>query len=209
MIKCFVFDIQGVIFSTGTQLRSTLAKEGFSLADLERITAHHGDIADKYISGEINWEEYVEEVKKVFPKDYEYILNKYYSTFTPLYLSKSLWDENVTSKYNIPELKVFENNEKVTTIDIIKELSNEYELCAFTGNSKKKIENIDKEYDLFKYFKYKVFSFDVGRDKPSKEMMDALVNTIPYNPSECIYLDDKEENTQLGKQYRFNTVLVK
>lgn len=211
MIKCLAFDIQGVITSTGDKIREKLTNEGFDKSLLQLATAKNGLIAKKYIEGLINWDEYLSEVKKIFPNDYKYILDSYYNTNNLVRITKSFWLKNIQEKYEINiDLSIFNSEDKsASTLELIKELYKIYPLCLFSGNGKEKIIKLQEEYKLLDYFKYKVFSYDIHKDKPSDEMFQALINAIPYNPKECLYFDDKEYNLDKALKYGFNCILIK
>lgn len=208
MIRCFIFDIHGVIFNTGGAIRKKLAQEGFAMDKLIAISGR-GPIGSKYIRGMINYATYEAEVRKLFPDAYKHIIEEYYTKRKLLSLDTKQLAHSILQPYDIT-LHVENSSGKITTLEFIKLLASlQYSLCVFSGNTRSMIDFEDKDFHFLQYFRYKVFSFVVGVDKPDIKMFTTLTNTLPFSPEECIYIDDKRENIRIGNMIGFHSFLMR
>ena len=61
----------------------------------------------------------------------------------------------------------------------------------------------------FSHFDHLVISGQCGYIKPWKSMYEHLIKTHKLNPSECLFIDDQEENLLQAKKLGFNTYHMK
>lgn len=207
MIKCIIFDLQGIIIENGSKVKEFLISKGYDKEKVLNLTGS-SEIFAKYGRGEITFEEYSEKVKEAFPTNYKYFIDTYFIQYNLLSISKSTLKQTLIDKYEINlNTNIFKENE-VFILDIIKELSRNYELCLFSDNQEEKFKRIDKKFNISKYFKYKVFSYQYGFNKPDIRLFDKLFEVIPYTPQECVYIDDKDSNIEVGHNIGLHVVLL-
>lgn len=208
MINCFVFDIQGVIVTTSKATFARLEAEGYDKEKLSMIEGTTGPVGTPYYRGKISYDEYVKGVQELFPNDYKYILEAYFQEYNLKTISKTWLRENVLTPFNIP-LTLDKISDSITTLSFIQALYNaDHPLAVFSGNSKERLQLFSDRFHFLDYFTYKLFSYQVGIDKPDPKFFEAILNMIPYPPSECLFLDDGAKNIEVGKECGMQAVLV-
>lgn len=60
--------------------------------------------------------------------------------------------------------------------------------------------------DFLKYFDGGLLSYLEGVEKPDPEFYKRLINKYKLNPSNCLFIDDNENNINTAKQLKFNTL---
>lgn len=65
-------------------------------------------------------------------------------------------------------------------------------------------ERINKQYDLSK-FDYVYLSFEVGMEKPNKDIYEYVLNDLKVKPEQILFIDDDTSNIQMAKKYGWNT----
>lgn len=115
--------------------------------------------------------------------------------------SMKLIDEllEIVAKYWIQNVIIKEN--------VIKELSNKYNLYAytnyFTESQTKRLENIG----YLKYFK-KVFGADIYGSKPFKKSIEKILEELNSVPEECIMIgDDKNRDVLVANKVGMRSIL--
>jgi FMN phosphatase YigB (HAD superfamily) len=89
---------------------------------------------------------------------------------------------------------------------ILKQISKEYRLIAFSGNVKERIKYIQKRYSLLKYFDDMIFSFDYNMSKRDLMFYEELVKHIDCDPSEAILIDNSWGNINRAKLVGLNGI---
>lgn len=60
--------------------------------------------------------------------------------------------------------------------------------------------------DFLKYFDGGLLSYLEGVEKPDPEFYKRLINKYKLNPSNCLFIDDNENNINTARQLKFNTL---
>ncbi len=207
MIRTIVFDLNGVIFSTGHQIRQRLISEGFDSQKIYDAIHPHGIWAKKYISGDISYERYEQEVQILFPKEFRYVLSLYMHRH-PLTFSRDFLLHQFIEPYQLEvNLSVY-SQDQIEMLSLLPDLAKKYTLILFSGNMREGVMMLDQEFHYLQYFTSQIFSYDYGADKPSRKMFEALISSLPNSTNESLYIDDRDKNIEIGKSYGFHTVLV-
>jgi len=171
-IKCFFFDLDGVIFdsehlweksvdATIEYFYNVTPSSEFAKTVTERSNA---EVLKRYIVEYYpNYNSMEEEVEKTIIYLEEYFLN------------------NMVSK-----IQLF--HEVLSLLHKLKE--NQYLLGAATNAPRKIVIRILKETHIFKYFDNIITIDDVDNGKPNPEMLLKSLKTLGLNPEEAIYIGD-------------------
>ena len=189
MIKNFVFDLGKVIVEFDP---IKLAEKYVSdKANLKKISeaVFSREIFDKLDSGEFTDSD-----------GRDYLINTF---------DKSLLDEALLAYDNwMNNLNVIDGMK-----ELIEEIKNKgykiYLLSNVTAGFKEKYKTIDDVYEVLKNFDGLVISGDVKMVKPNKEIYEYLLNKFQLKAQECIFIDDRKENTDAAincglSAYTFN-----
>ncbi len=183
-IKTIVFDLGGVIFSSGTTLAIKKISNNFGV-DYRKVYSLFIDktnrLGYKLRAGIITMDEFLEtSVKKLGLKksDKEHIKNIWFNSYLPHY----------------------------GMIDLLKKLNNGYRLVVFSGNVKDRIEFLDKRYNFMKYFDDSVFSFDFHHNKKEIEFYEELLKHLNCEPKQAILIDDDKETINFAQSVGINTI---
>ena len=66
-------------------------------------------------------------------------------------------------------------------------------------------ERLNKQVDLSKY-DYLFLSFEMKCRKPEKEFYNIVNNEIPFNKEDILFIDDKQANIDMAKEFGWNTL---
>lgn len=132
------------------------------------------------------------------------------------YLNGNIENEKILSKLvqknsqYIEEFKLMllkENNVNITceiidNTQLLKKLSNNYNIYLLSNIAKDTMDSFKEIYDFEKFAKGAVYSYEVHIGKPHREIYDLLFSKYSLKPNECIFIDDKlrniEKATELG-----------
>ena len=62
---------------------------------------------------------------------------------------------------------------------------------------------LDKEVGLSNY-DYVFLSFEIGLKKPQKEIYEYVQKSVPFEPNDILFIDDKKENIEVAKEMGWN-----
>lgn len=166
-VRVVVFDLGGVIFTEGV---SVATEKLFKDHGYDRKTVHELLKSKKSYdlrAGLIDDEEFWSFVQQVAPQGYD------------AHIIKECWYDSYVLDEGI--------------MNLIKKLSGTYTLVAFSGNIKSRVEYLDAKYGFRKYFDCEVYSFDYHLNKFQEEFIRVLVEQSGHDPSEIVYIDDRED----------------
>ena len=66
-------------------------------------------------------------------------------------------------------------------------------------------ERLNRQVDLSKY-DYVFLSFEMGCKKPSREIYDKVNRQLPFNPEDILFIDDRQDNIDMAKEFGWNTL---
>ena len=66
-------------------------------------------------------------------------------------------------------------------------------------------KRLNKQVDLSQY-DYVFLSYELGCRKPDKEIYKKVNNQIPFNPEDILFIDDRQDNIDMAKEFGWNTL---
>ena len=66
-------------------------------------------------------------------------------------------------------------------------------------------ERLNKQVDLSAY-DFVFLSFEMNCKKPSKEIYEKVVEKISFNPKDILFIDDRQDNIDMAKEFGWNTL---
>ena len=184
-IKTIVFDLGGVVFTSG------------SILAIEKIQEIY-NIKDKSLLQEIfvdkpNTEGYLIRKGLISIDEFEDQL------FTKLEINKKekkhtryIWFGSYCIHYGIEYLLQF--------------LKKKYRLIIFSGNVRERVEYLEQKCGFLKYFDDTVFSFDYQKNKNDIEFYEELIKHLDCEPSEAILIDDEKKNIFIARSLGINGI---
>ena len=182
MIKTIIFDWAGVL-TVGRYTRSILnileKREG---ASLNKIYSQFDDLIVKMGMGDVSFQEFVNSVNNKFGIKIK---------------ESEMFD--VFGKAIIPNKEV---------IDIAKGLQARYNLILMSDNEETTVKILKKEHkEMLGLFKKLYFSYELGIKKPDPKFYKRVLEDSNLNPSECVFIDDKEKNIESARKFGINGIL--
>ncbi|MFW9896577.1 MAG: HAD family hydrolase [Candidatus Thorarchaeota archaeon] len=185
-IKTIIFDLGGVIFTSGTYLTVAKMIERYRIQDEEALKLffnsdrdHEGGLLRL---GLISMDEFERRFYLKFKIKEEY----------PRHL-RMMWFSNYLPYFSM--------------LSILKKLRKQYRLVAFTGNIQERIKFLDSRYDFLKFFHKTLFSYDYHYSKQDQEFYNELLYNINCEPSEALLIDDSFEVIDIARSLELNTLL--
>lgn len=173
MIRYIVFDMAGVLV---TRVHRNVLKElsqRFAL-DYEKLHRHDKPTWDKVLRGKM--------------------------TETEMYL-KLIEDYKLDiSLKEIQELALSFIKPIGETWKLVDDLRGKYNLVVLSDMGIEWAQQREKFFELHGSFSKVFWSHEVGLIKTDKEMFDYLLKKLEAEPSECILIDDREENCVTARQ---------
>ena len=94
-------------------------------------------------------------------------------------------------------------------IEILKELSLNYNIYLLSNIVKETYENIKENFEFMKYIKGGVYSFKEHYLKPHKEIYKILLDRYNSIPEETIFIDDKIKNIETACEINMHGIQYK
>jgi putative hydrolase of the HAD superfamily len=101
----------------------------------------------------------------------------------------------------------FELYEEV--VNMLKNLKTDRYVTAVLSDTFPYMADIIREHNGYDYFDKVYLSCEVGFVKPQKEFYELAVKDLAVLPSECIFIDDNEDNLLPAEKLGMKTVLAK
>ncbi len=184
-IKTIVFDLGGVLFTSGTTLaiKKIAINYGINYRKVGVIFLDKThELGYKLRSGMISMEEFLDNVIKKLnleEEDKEHIQNIWFNSY-------------------IPHFGMF---------DLIKNLKKNYRLVIFSGNVKTRIAFLNKRYDFLKYFDDYVFSYIYHHNKKEIEFYNELINHLGCEPNQSLLIDDSSKAVKIARSLNLNAII--
>lgn len=185
MIKVIFFDYHGVLDKHNFQeMLEMLAKESFKQGDFgvyrQSFLEKYAVLCNSYAAGQI------------LP---EHFWGK---------LLKDGIDLDILTKARDFILTIEKNKELIKQINILK---NRFELGILSDCPLDKLEFLKASWQLKRYFKYTLFSSEIGLDKQDPEYFLEMQYQTKYQRSEIFYIDENPENVSVAKKLGFEAVI--
>lgn len=185
-IRTIIFDLGGVIFTSGTHLTVAKIIERYNIQDEDALKLFFNSDSENEGGllrlGLISMDEFEKrfflkfKIKEAYP---EHLRMMWFSNYLPYF----------------------------SMLKILKTLKKEYRLIAFSGNIEKRVKFLDSRYNFLKYFHETLFSYDYTCSKQEQEFYTELLTHIHCKPSEALLIDDSCEVIEIARSLKLNTLL--
>lgn len=181
MIKAFLFDLGGVLFTNGTKKFISYISSQYSLNEDNVKEIIDGNVGSQYREAKISREEFWRHVKE-----------KLNLKESPDELEKE-W----INRYKlIPETK-----------EIIAKLATNYKVYYLSDNVKERVDKLDERFHFLSLFTDGIFSHKVGVRKPDPEIYQYALEKTQTPPQETVFIDDKPIMLEPAKKLGMVTIL--
>lgn len=111
---------------------------------------------------------------------------------------------NVTTSlwYDIFREKASLNSD---VFNILKRLKRKVRLAALS-NIEEKTYSVISEWGLMSFFEFQFLSYRVGYSKPDYRIYKHVIDSLPCDPHEMLFIDDKIENVESAKKSGINSI---
>lgn len=183
MIKWIIFDLGGVYFTRGSKIAVEKLIKTFPEKQPEIINyIVYGKLGQDYRKGLYTKKEFWKKAQKAAGK---FDTEKFSTTWHDCY-------------------KVKKGVEK-----IVKKLSKKYKLAILSGNIRERIRYLNKKYDFKKYFKKRIFTYNLQLSKLNLKAYKLMLKKLGAEPAECLLIDDYPWHLKFARKLGLKTILFK
>lgn len=178
------FDIGGVILTNGWDHISRERSTNYFGYAYEESDEKHYKISEKFETGKISREDYLDEV--IFYKKRDF------------------------SKKDIIEFMESQSAAHQSSLDVLEKLCSQGEYHVSTLNNESLELNLFRmqKFELTKYFTNFFSSCFLGVKKPEVEIFQKVLWITQKNGEQCLFIDDREENLEGAKKCGFQTLYL-
>ncbi len=183
MIKAICFDLDGVYFLNGkSNFIKALVALGVSEDEAKRVFLKSDQMNKQYKLGKMTDEEF-----------WTWALKE--------------WNLNLTTKEIVDQLiSGYETN--APAVEYVKQVRNAgYKTVICSNNFPARINGLQQRFGFLDDFDVIVLSYEVGVDKPNKEIFQDLIAKSSVQPNQVVYSDDDESKMDGAKELGINTFL--
>jgi putative hydrolase of the HAD superfamily len=176
MIKAITFDLDGVYFVNGKgNFIANIVKLGVSEDEAKRVFLQSDEMNKLYKEGKMTDDEF-----------WTWAGNEWKLDKTPKELMNLL-------------ILGYEVDESV--VEIVKNVRvNGYKTLICTSNFPARINGLQERFKFLDNFDAWALSYEVGFNKPAKELFEELVKKSGVNANEIVFADDHQDNVDGAKQ---------
>lgn len=173
VIKTIAIDCGGVLFTDGTMIAAGELEKRYKYRKHIVVGLLTSEESKSMHKGLMDEDAFWSWAKKNLPHDYdaEVIKHVWYDSFT---LNKDV-------------------------LELITELKIHYEIILFSGNTKERLQYLDKKYDFRKYFDAEVLSFEHQATKEDGKLFEALVTSARCHAWEMVCIDDDAAVVEIAR----------
>lgn len=181
MIKGIIFDFGGVLFVNGTKKFIAYVSKKYNI-DAEKVKGIiDGGIGSLYREAKITREEFWQ---------------------------RALKELKIKANIETLEKEWISGYQLITeTRDLINELGKKYKIYYVSDNAKELSEQLNNRHNFRSWFESGILAYEAGVRKPNPKIYQMLIEKANINPSETIYIDDKEDNLLPPKEMGMQTLL--
>ena len=96
---------------------------------------------------------------------------------------------------------------RIETIDLIKRLRQDFQVVLLSNLTPEMTSHIRKEHEVEALFNRCFFSCEIGSMKPHAEPYETVLREIGSAPSDCIFIDDSQQNIVAAKSVGIDGIL--
>lgn len=180
-IKVIIFDIGGVILTHAKTITPELIAKTYNIP-LKVATREYQTVRESWRTGKITYQQFFQQLKD-------------------LYGVKESLDE-IEAAY-LRAYKEIAGIDK-EMIALVAQLRKLYKVVALT-NTVDIHARYNEERGLFRYFDQVYISHKIGVIKPDPWAFQFVTDDLHVQPSECLFIDDKEENIAAARTFGMQT----
>jgi len=183
MIKAICFDLDGVYFlNDKSNFIKSLVNLGVSEDEAKRVFLKSDEMNKQYKLGKITDEEF-----------WNWALREWHLDLTVQEVIDLLIEGYETNK---------------SAVEYVKKVRNAgYKTVICSNNFPARIDGLQKRFGFLDDFDVSVFSYEVGVDKPNKEIFQTLIEQSGLKADEIVYSDDDASKMDGAKELGINTFL--
>lgn len=183
MIKAICFDLDGVYFLNGkSNFIKSLVNLGVSEDEAKRVFLKSDEMNKQYKLGKITDEEF-----------WNWALREWHLDLTVQEVIDLLIEGYETNK---------------SAVEYVKKVRNAgYKTVICSNNFPARIGGLQKRFGFLDDFDVAVLSYEVGVDKPNKEIFQTLIEQADLKANEIVYSDDDASKMDGAKELGINTFL--
>lgn len=185
MIKNIIFDLSEVIIS------------GYH--GIENLIEENTDVSAK---------EFYKRKQETMDVFFDAMRGKYSEDeYLDILLNETNW--NITKKDLKKLIRKNLNVPVKGTLEIVKNLSEEYNLILLSDHIKEWMDYIFENNLELNIFKKKYFSYEYGKLKSDEGCFEYVLKDANINASETLFIDDYENNVEMAKRSKIAGILFK
>ncbi len=181
-IKCVLFDIGGVLVNWHMSWITSEISKRFDIKE-ESMVESFGKYLHELDCGKVNektfWKKIASDTKSE----------------SLAQTTESLWNTYFTKNAKI-------NND---VLDIAKQIKGSYAL-GIISNIEEITHKIVRDWKVLDDFQYQFMSYQIGFSKPNSRIYEHVLNSLPYDPQEMIFIDDKPSNVDSAQKSGINAI---
>jgi putative hydrolase of the HAD superfamily len=90
--------------------------------------------------------------------------------------------------------------------ELVKQLSGKYRLGIISGVDSERIDYLDQKYGFLEPFEVRVFSYEMGTNKPDSVMYATAIEKLGLPPEETLFVDDDPRNLEPAKELGMSAI---
>ncbi len=194
-IKTIIFDIGGVLVDLDyPACMAAFAKIGFDGADKLISCYHPSGVVGELERGEISQEQLCDAIRVMAGGKSQ----------------AEMSNEQIAEAYG--ELVVGIPVEKLRLMARLKDAG--YRILALSNINEMVLPRVLSFFDVdgksaTEYFDEMYLSFQMGSMKPEKQIYEMLIADSGIEPSEALFVDDNEQNVEVGREFGLNVYLAR
>lgn len=184
MIKGIIFDLGGVYFSNGLRAFMAELNQKYRISNdaLRQTLTGESPLGRSYRTNEISASEFWHRAKALLGihEDYHKLIQQWNEKYEP-------------------------NKDVIAMIGRLRKAG--FQLGFLSNNVLERADYLERKFQFKKDFHTGVFSFEAKCMKPDLEIYRRILEKMSLQPSETIYIDDKEKFLEPPKRLGMNVIL--
>ena len=112
--------------------------------------------------------------------------------------------ENTESLWNTYFRKNAKPNQDV--INLAKTIRENSYTMGIISNIEEITHRVVEDWNVLEHFEHKFMSYQIGFSKPDSRIYEHVIERLPFDPTQMIFIDDKAPNVEAAKRSRINAI---
>lgn len=182
-IKCVLFDIGGVLVDWHMSWITSEVSKRFEINEdilSDAFSKHLHELDSGKIQETTFWNKIADDVNSA-----------------PL-------KENTESLWNTYFRKNAKPNQDI--INLAKTISENSYTMGIISNIEEITHRVVDDWNVLEPFEHKFMSYRIGFSKPDSRIYEHVIQRLPFDPPQMIFIDDKESNVEAAKRSRIKAI---